>query len=77
MADDMVVLQCEKCGARLKVRAAAIKFVKDVKCVKCGNKVSTRSLAPAAAASGKRWDQSERSLGLRSLPTRSRRLAVS
>lgn len=50
MADDMVVLQCEKCGARLKVRAAAIKFVKDVKCVKCGNKVSTRSPAPAAAA---------------------------
>jgi predicted RNA-binding Zn-ribbon protein involved in translation (DUF1610 family) len=50
MADDMVVLQCEKCGARLKVRAAAVKFVKDVKCVKCGNKVSTRAAAPATAA---------------------------
>lgn len=49
MADDLVVLQCEACGTRLKVRAVTARIMKDVKCPKCGRKVSTRSLAPAAA----------------------------
>lgn len=47
MADDMVVLQCEKCGTRLKVRAVAIKVLKEVKCAKCGHKVPTKGAVPA------------------------------
>ncbi len=46
MADDMVVLQCEACSARMKVRAVTTRIMKDVKCPKCGRKVSTKSVAP-------------------------------
>ena len=44
MADDMVVLQCEACSARMKVRAVTTRIMKDVKCPKCGRKVSTKSV---------------------------------
>ena len=46
MADEMVVLQCEACSTRLKIRAVTARIMKDVKCPKCGRKVSTKSLAP-------------------------------
>lgn len=49
MADDMVVLQCESCGTRLKIRAVTVKIMKEIKCAKCGHKVSTRGGAPAPA----------------------------
>lgn len=49
MTDDSVILQCDKCGAKLKVRQVALKFMKEIKCGKCGNKVSTRA-APATGA---------------------------
>ena len=45
MADEMVVLQCESCSTRLKVRAVTARIMKEVKCPKCGKKVSTKSLA--------------------------------
>jgi len=47
MADDLVVLQCEACSTRLKVRAVTARIMKDVKCPKCGRKVSTKSPAPS------------------------------
>lgn len=47
MTDDLVVLQCEACSTRLKVRAVTARIMKDVKCPKCGRKVSTKSVAPA------------------------------
>jgi hypothetical protein len=58
MADDMVLLQCEACSTRLKVRAVTARIMKDVKCPKCGKKVSTKNVvasgdtpaAPVAAA---------------------------
>jgi DNA-directed RNA polymerase subunit M/transcription elongation factor TFIIS len=50
MADDMVVLQCEACSTRLKIRAVTARIMKDVKCPKCGRKVSTKSLAPGGDA---------------------------
>ena len=50
MADDMVVLQCEACSTRLKVRAVTARIMKDVKCPKCGKKVSTKSVAASAEA---------------------------
>ena len=46
MSDEMVVLQCESCSTRLKVRAVTARIMKDVKCPKCGKKVSTKSVAP-------------------------------
>lgn len=48
MADDMVVLQCGSCSTRLKIRAVTARIMPDVKCPKCGKKVSTKSIAPAA-----------------------------
>ncbi len=51
MADDMVVLQCAACSTRLKVRAVTARIMKDVKCPKCGQKVSTQNVvAPAESA---------------------------
>ena len=56
MADDMVLLQCEACSTRLKVRAVTARIMKDVKCPKCGKKVSTKNVVasgetPAAPVS--------------------------
>lgn len=51
MADDMVLLQCEACSTRLKVRAVTARIMKDVKCPKCGQKVPTKNVvAPAESA---------------------------
>ena len=49
MADEMVSIQCGKCSTRLKIRAVTAKVMKDVKCPKCGSKVSTKP-APASEA---------------------------
>ncbi len=49
MADEMVSIQCGKCSTRLKIRAVTAKVMKDVKCPKCGSKVSTKP-APVSEA---------------------------
>lgn len=48
MAEEMVVLQCEKCATRLKVRAAVTKVMNEVKCPKCGGGVPARPASPGA-----------------------------
>ena len=60
-AADFVVIACGSCGAKLKLRAASIKYVKEAQCPKCYKKVpitpelrgekpaATVAAAPAAA----------------------------
>lgn len=51
MSDDPI-LECPSCGARLKVKAASIRALKEIKCAKCRASIPTtqgQSPAPAAA----------------------------
>ncbi len=51
MADDeMMVVMCDKCGARLKLKPGMQKILREVKCGKCGNRIPTSKAMPASAA---------------------------
>lgn len=51
MADDgMMIVMCEKCGARLKLKPMQVQILKEVKCGKCGNRIPTSKAIPASAA---------------------------
>ena len=57
MADDFVVVECEKCATKFKIRAIALKITKDIKCPKCGHRILVSTIKksapePAAAAAG-------------------------
>ena len=51
MADDMVVLTCEKCGTKLKIKTAISRSLREIKCVKCGAKVPTKQPSPVTTDS--------------------------
>ncbi len=49
MSDDPI-LECPSCGARLKVKAASLRALKEMKCPKCRGMIPTSGAAPAAPA---------------------------
>lgn len=51
MADDFVVVECEKCSTKFKIRAIALKITKDVKCPKCANRILVSTIKKQAPAS--------------------------
>jgi hypothetical protein len=44
-----LILTCDQCGAKLKVRAASPKLLKEVACAKCQRKFSAAAVAAASA----------------------------
>lgn len=49
MADEeQLILPCDKCGARLKLKPMQAKMLRDVKCGKCGNRIPTSKAVPAS-----------------------------
>lgn len=49
MADEeLLILPCEKCGARLKLKPMQAKMLRDVKCGKCGSRIPTSKAVPAS-----------------------------
>ena len=49
MSDDPI-LECPSCGARLKVKAASIRALKEIKCAKCRASIpTTQGRSPSAA----------------------------
>jgi len=48
-AERMIVV-CDKCDARLKLKPIQLKILKEVKCGKCGNRIPTASAVSANAA---------------------------
>lgn len=47
--EQMLVI-CDKCGARLKLKPMQVKILSEVKCGKCGNRIPTAKAVPASSA---------------------------
>lgn len=47
---EQLVVICEKCGARLKLKPMQAKILPEVKCGKCGNRIPTSKAVPASQA---------------------------
>lgn len=47
---EQLIVICEKCGARLKLKPIQAKILNEVKCGKCGNRIPTSKAVPASAA---------------------------
>lgn len=47
---ERMIVVCEKCGARLKLKPIQLKILKEVKCGKCGNRIPTSNAVSADAA---------------------------
>lgn len=51
MADvEPMIVVCDKCGARLKLKPIQVKILNEVKCGKCGNRIPTANAVPASSA---------------------------
>jgi uncharacterized coiled-coil protein SlyX/DNA-directed RNA polymerase subunit RPC12/RpoP len=48
-AEPMIVM-CDKCGARLKLKPMQVQILSEVKCGKCGNRIPTSTAVPASLA---------------------------
>lgn len=46
---ERMIVVCEKCGARLKLKPIQLKILKEVKCGKCGNRIPTSNAVSADA----------------------------
>ena len=51
MAEELLILPCDKCGARLKVKPQMLKLARDAKCGKCGNRILLSKAVPASSFS--------------------------
>ena len=47
---EQMIVVCDKCGARLKLKPIQIKILNEVKCGKCGNRIPTANAVPMGAA---------------------------